>query len=46
MLITTRFKEEDFEHYLLGNEWGLPRPTALYQAVIVEYGEGVPMLPD
>jgi len=46
VLITTRFKEEDFEHYLLGNEWGLPRPTALYQAVIVEYGEGVPMLPD
>lgn len=46
VLVTTRFKPQDFESYLLGSEWGLPKPASMYQAIIVEYEDDVPMLPE
>jgi len=44
VILTTRFAEEDFEEYLLGEEWGLPKPRDNYYYIIIEHVEGTPML--
>ena len=36
VVITSQFLEEDFEEYLFGNEWGLPKPTSQYQFIIIK----------
>ena len=33
--VSTRFQEADFEGYLFGNKYGLPKPTDMYQAIVV-----------
>jgi len=35
VLVTTRFKVQDFEEYLFGNKYGLPKPKEMYQAIEV-----------
>ena len=45
VVVTTRFRPDEFEDYLFKNEWGLPKPTSMYQAIIIEYDEDVPLIP-
>merc|ERR1712070_36080 len=33
VIVTTRFKPDDFEGFLLGNSYGLPKPARTYQAI-------------
>ena len=33
--LTTQFSPEDFEEYLFGNDWGLPKPKDKYFAIII-----------
>ena len=47
VIITTRFAPEDFEEYLLTEEWGLPRilpKEEQYQYIIIEHEEDTPLL--
>ena len=47
VMLTTRFKPEEFEEYFFSKSWGLPKPKSLYQAIIIEYEAGsTDMLPD
>lgn len=36
VIITTKFAPEDFEEYLFGNDWGLPKPKHNYRFIIVK----------
>ena len=36
VIITSQFSIEDFEEYLFGNEWGLPKPKDMYQFIAIE----------
>ena len=46
VLLTTRFKPEEFEEYFFSHAWGLPKPKSMYQAIIIEYEPGsTEMLP-
>lgn len=42
--LTTRFSLEDFEEYLWGNEWGLPKPKEMYHCIAIQYGEETELL--
>ena len=35
VVLTTQFTEEDYEDYLFGNNWGLPKPKDKYKALLV-----------
>lgn len=36
LIITSQFSPEDYEEYLFGNEWGLPKPKDKYQVLIIK----------
>lgn len=36
VLLTTRFQREDFEDYLFGNSWGLPKPQDKYSYIFIK----------
>ena len=44
IMLTSRFKPEEFEGYLFGNPWGLPKPTDTYQVIQICYEEDVKLL--
>jgi len=44
VILTSRFAEEDFEEYLFGNEYGLPKPKEAYSFILIEYPEGEELL--
>ncbi len=35
VILTTRFGGEDFEEYLLGNDWGLCKPKEQYVFIVI-----------
>ncbi|KAJ1440269.1 hypothetical protein B484DRAFT_427452 [Ochromonadaceae sp. CCMP2298] len=36
VILTTRFALEDFDEYLFGNTWGLPRPRENYAVIVIQ----------
>lgn len=36
VVVTSQFSPEDFEEYLFGNEWGLPKPKSWYQFIVIK----------
>jgi len=36
VVVTSQFSPEDFEEYLFGNAWGLPKPKDWYQFIIIK----------
>ena len=42
--VTTSFAPEDFEEYLWGNEWGLPKPKEMYHCIAIQHGENVELM--
>ena len=44
VIITSHFSPDDFEDYLFGNEWGLPKPKENYQFIIIKHAEDVELI--
>ena len=38
-VITSSFQFEDYEEYLFGNDWGLPKPISQYQVILISEEE-------
>ena len=36
VIITSQFAPEDYDEYLFGNDWGLPKPKENYQVIIID----------
>jgi hypothetical protein len=36
VILTSTFQVEDYEEYLFGNDWGLPKPIESYQVIIIK----------
>ena len=35
VILTSQFTQDDYEDYLFGNDWGLPKPKDKYQVLII-----------
>lgn len=44
VILTTSFDPADAEGYLLEQEWGLPKPSSMYQFIAIEHDPDVPLL--
>ena len=44
VILTTQFSPDDFEEYLFGNEYGLVKPSDMYQFIVIEHPEGEAMI--
>eukprot|EP01041_Mallomonas_annulata_P000892 gene892-1728_t len=43
IILTSRFDPEDFEEYLFGNDYGLPKPKEQYQIIIIDNNHQKPI---